>query len=163
MAPAVREMNVIRYRVAGFWQRALATIIDGLILLPVFALLSLLLGKIFGGRIPRIREMGLDYVLELLLGWSPLVMGGAVLCLAVGTMYFVLFHASRGQTLGKQLLRIRVITRTGDRPDLPRSLLREAAALGSFLLGSLGLVWIGFDREKRGLHDHLAGTYVVRA
>jgi uncharacterized RDD family membrane protein YckC len=28
---------------------------------------------------------------------------------------------------------------------------------------ALGFLWIGFDREKRGLHDWLADTYVVRA
>jgi uncharacterized RDD family membrane protein YckC len=26
----------------------------------------------------------------------------------------------------------------------------------------LGFLWIGFDSEKRGLHDWIAGTYVVR-
>ena len=28
--------------------------------------------------------------------------------------------------------------------------------------GGLGVLWIAFDREKRGFHDHLARTYVVR-
>ena len=27
----------------------------------------------------------------------------------------------------------------------------------------LGFLWIGFDSEKRGLHDWIAGTYVIRA
>jgi uncharacterized RDD family membrane protein YckC len=27
---------------------------------------------------------------------------------------------------------------------------------------SLGYLWIAFDAEKRGLHDWIAGTYVIR-
>ena len=27
----------------------------------------------------------------------------------------------------------------------------------------LGFLWMGFDSEKRGLHDWIAGTYVIRA
>ena len=33
--------------------------------------------------------------------------------------------------------------------------------LGVATLG-LGFIWIAFDSEKRGLHDWLAGTYVVK-
>jgi len=28
-------------------------------------------------------------------------------------------------------------------------------------LAGLGLLWCIFDRERRALHDHLAGTYVI--
>jgi uncharacterized RDD family membrane protein YckC len=27
----------------------------------------------------------------------------------------------------------------------------------------LGFLWVGFDSEKRGLHDWIAGTYVIKA
>ena len=36
-------------------------------------------------------------------------------------------------------------------------------AVGSVATLGLGFFWIGFDSEKRGLHDWLAGTYVVKA
>jgi uncharacterized RDD family membrane protein YckC len=159
----VREVEVVRVRVAGFWRRLAAGMIDLLVLAPVFALLGLLLAAMFGGRVPRLRELGVDWAVELLLGRNPLALGGFALCAVVGMMYFTLFHAARGQTLGKQLLRLRVITKDGERPALLRSLGRTAAGLGSALLCSLGLIWIAFDREKRGLHDWLAGTWVVRS
>ena len=159
----VREVEVVRVRVAGFWRRLAAGAIDLLVLAPVFALLGLLLAAIFGGRVPRLRELGVDWAVELLLGRNPLALGGFGLCAIVGILYFTLFHAVRGQTLGKQLLGLRVITKNGERPALWRSLGRTAAGLGSALLCSLGLIWIAFDREKRGLHDWLAGTWVVRS
>ena len=50
-----------------------------------------------------------------------------------------------------------------ERPEWWRAFLRGwAVLLGVALLG-MGLLWIGFDREKRGLHDWLAGTYVIRS
>jgi len=40
--------------------------------------------------------------------------------------------------------------------------LKVALLVVGFALAGLGLLWIGFDREKRGLHDWIAGTYVIR-
>jgi uncharacterized RDD family membrane protein YckC len=90
------------------------------------------------------------------------VLGGFALCTLIGLFYFVGFHAMRGQTLGQTLLGVEIITRVGQRPSVLRSLSRAAAAILSAVCASLGFIWIAFDREKRGLHDWLAGTYVVR-
>ena len=71
--------------------------------------------------------------------------------------------ATRGQTPGKQLLGLIVIDAYGERPSLLKTLLRTVGYAVSVLPFSLGFLWIGFDREKRALHDWLAGTYVVLA
>ena len=39
---------------------------------------------------------------------------------------------------------------------------RTAGYLAGLATLSLGFLWIGFDAEKRGLHDWIAGTYVIR-
>jgi uncharacterized RDD family membrane protein YckC len=31
----------------------------------------------------------------------------------------------------------------------------------SLALAGLGFLWCIFDRERRALHDHLSGTYVI--
>ena len=64
---------------------------------------------------------------------------------------------------GKRLLGLMVIDVYGERPGLARTLLRTSGYLVSAALFSLGFLWIGFDRERRALHDWLAGTYVVLA
>jgi uncharacterized RDD family membrane protein YckC len=83
--------------------------------------------------------------------------------IVVTMLYFFLFHAARGQTPGKQLLGLMVLTVYGERPGVGRCLLRTFGYLLSVLPFSLGLLWVGFDREKRALHDWVAGTYVVLA
>jgi uncharacterized RDD family membrane protein YckC len=91
-------------------------------------------------------------------GPAALAMGAAV-----AGLYFFIFHALRGQTPGKRLLGVKVIDAWGERPSLGRAALRTVGYAASALLCSIGFLWIGFDREKRGLHDWLAGTYVVAA
>lgn len=76
--------------------------------------------------------------------------------------YFGGFHWLRGQTPGKRLLGIMVVNIHGERPSVVRSLLRTVAYLLSALPVSIGFLWVGFDRERRALHDWVAGTYVVR-
>jgi uncharacterized RDD family membrane protein YckC len=78
-------------------------------------------------------------------------------------IYLLAFHAMAGRTPGMRLLRLRVIDVYGDPPSVIRAVVRTAGYLACFITFSLGFIWIGFDREKRGLHDWLAGTYVIRA
>jgi uncharacterized RDD family membrane protein YckC len=81
----------------------------------------------------------------------------------VGPVYAVLFIGLKRQTLGKMALGIKVIDAGGNVPGLGRAVLREI--VGKFLSGlalGLGYTWIGWDTHKRGWHDHIAGTYVVR-
>src|SRR5262245_26309646 len=116
MSAVVREKQVVRYRAAGFWRRFRAASVDGLLLLPCFAIVGLGLAVFFGGRVPRLHEIGMDYLVEMLLGREPLVIGGFVLCALITGLYFVLFVAGRGQTLGKRLFGLQVITLNGARP-----------------------------------------------
>lgn len=67
-----------------------------------------------------------------------------------------------GQSLGKRLMRIRIVSLGGALPSAGTLLLRET--LGR-LLGvlTLGMAYVAalWDPEARGLHDRLAGTRVV--
>src|SRR5262249_30957843 len=130
MTPAMLEPQVVRYRVAGFWRRMAAAVLDLVIVVPVLSLVWLLVGVVGGARVPRWRELGIDYIVELVLGQRPLAVGGLLMGLIGVGLYFTLFHAARGQTLGKQLLGLRVITRAGERPRL----LRAVGRTGGYLL-----------------------------
>jgi uncharacterized RDD family membrane protein YckC len=150
-------------RVAGLWRRLIASLVDAVILSPLLVLLGWLAFRITGYRLALGPELRIESLLELVLEggtmlYSLIGVGLIVLCL-----YFFLFMATTGATPGLRLLRLRVISVYGRTPEWWRALLRCGGwVLGLLLLG-LGFVWIGFDREKRGLHDWVAGTYVIRA
>jgi len=82
--------------------------------------------------------------------------------LVVPAAYFVLCHGTAGQTLGKRLLGARVVDENGAPIGYLRALGRCVATIVAALPLGLGLVMAGFRRDRRGLHDLLAGTRVVR-
>jgi uncharacterized RDD family membrane protein YckC len=76
--------------------------------------------------------------------------------------YLVAFTAG-GQTLGKMAMGIRVIsTRESEHVDMAHSLLRTALWVLLAIPAGLGFVTALFSRERRGLHDHFAGTRVIK-
>jgi uncharacterized RDD family membrane protein YckC len=79
----------------------------------------------------------------------------------LATGYFVLFHGMEGKTIGKWLLRLRVVGTDHARIGYRRACLRwiGTVAFAPFLLGFLWVLW---SREKRAWHDYLARTWVIR-
>ena len=82
--------------------------------------------------------------------------------LLVAGVYFAGFWATVGQTPGMRLLRVRVLSPAGGPPGIGRSLLRLAGLALAIAPCFAGFLPILFDRRRRGLHDLLAGTVVVR-
>lgn len=100
---------------------------------------------------------GLDWASVLDLRWAPMLGFFAVM----NAGYFVAFTTAAGQTIGKMLAGIRVVTRDGGRVPLGIAIVRTAAMLVS--LAPLGLGWAPaiVSRAMPALHDRLAGTRVV--
>jgi uncharacterized RDD family membrane protein YckC len=76
--------------------------------------------------------------------------------------YLVAFTVG-GQTLGKMTAGIRVVSVDARSTlDVGRAFVRTAMWLLLAIPGGLGLLTAVFSRDRRGLHDRLAGTRVVR-
>jgi uncharacterized RDD family membrane protein YckC len=83
-------------------------------------------------------------------------------------LYFTYFHGeTSGQTLGKRLLRIRVVSdETGRSIGFGRAFGRYAiiAVFGFFFIPVvLDYLWPLWDRKNQTLHDKVVGSVVVRA
>ena len=77
-------------------------------------------------------------------------------------LYTIGFWAWRGQTPGKMALRIQVVGVDGHPIGVGRAIVRYIGYLASTLGFLGGFLMIGLTRRKQGLHDKIAGTYVVR-
>src|SRR5206468_2117574 len=66
-----------------------------------------------------------------------------------------------GATLGKKALGLRIVNAAGTKPTVGQAIVRYLGYIPSSLC-YLGFLWT-LKSEKRGWHDILAGTYVVRA
>ena len=75
--------------------------------------------------------------------------------------FYCWFWINNGQTLGMQAWRIKLVTFSGDAPDLRACLLRSLGALLSAACLGLGYLWCLFDRHGRYWHDYLSGTELI--
>ncbi len=81
--------------------------------------------------------------------------------LLLGMVYFTVFHAWGGQTLGKMFMGVQVISRAGRLLSPAESFLRWAGYWVSALPLAAGFLWSMLDREHCAWHDRLAGTLVI--
>jgi uncharacterized RDD family membrane protein YckC len=75
--------------------------------------------------------------------------------------YFSVSWATTGTTLGMALLGVRVVRPDGTSVGAGRAVLRTLAFPLSVALLGLGFLGIVFHRQRRALHDLIAGTAVV--
>ena len=59
-------------------------------------------------------------------------------------------------------MRSKVTSNVSGRMSFSRGMVRMVAMLFSGLIAGLGYIMIAFTERKRGLHDILSGTYVVK-
>ena len=144
--------------VVGFWRRLFAGLLDLIIIIPASLIVIWLASKLTGVHVPR----GLDFWLDLILASDPALVMALGLTIAVAALYALVFQVTQGRTIGMRVLGMRVVDIYGDSPSAARCVARTLGYLGGVATLLLGFLWIGFDREKRALHDWIAGTYVIR-
>lgn len=146
---------------AGFWIRFLASVVDGIILNMISMAVTVIGLFVWSwgadGSISFTDSP--DLLFEAYASISGLI---AFFMLAVNIVYYTLFHAGSGQTPGKMLMRIRVVRTDGRRLSIGAAFLRWVGYLVSMLFFCLGFLWVGLNRSKRGWHDYLAGSKVIR-
>lgn len=94
-------------------------------------------------------------------GWSTDPQG---LWLHIGTLlmaYFIWCWLNGGQTLPMKTWRLRLISADGLPLRPLQAVLRYLIAWPSIMCLGLGLLWVFFDKDRRFLHDRLAGTKIV--
>lgn len=76
--------------------------------------------------------------------------------------YFILATYFSGNTLGKYLMKIKVVSTDGQKMNFMSVLIRETVGRYlSALIIYIGYMMAGWDTKKQGLHDRIADTYVI--
>lgn len=148
---------------AGFWIRALAKLLDALILLPVIAVIVFA----FAELMPRILPLVADWPVIPKTKTPLLVLASALAALPVLFVYHTGFLARWGATPGKILCRLRVVDSEGARLSVYHAAHRffMELLLGvtvNLLFFQVNYLIAAFDDQKRTLHDRLSKTRVVR-
>jgi uncharacterized RDD family membrane protein YckC len=147
-APAATQVG-FQGRYAGFASRFVAFIVDEGAATGVFALtlavISFAASVLTGKSISWNRS---DLWLSLaFVGWQ--------------FLYFAYSWAASGKTFGMALLGVRVVRADGADAGARRAVVRTLALPLSFLLLGLGFIGILLGRNRRALHDVIAGTVVI--
>ena len=121
---------------AGFPERLVAYIIDGIILAIPSIIISLILPQ------------ALAIVVQLIMG--------------VG--YAVYFWTSSGSTPGKMVMGLKVVSaETGQILEPGQAVLRYVGYIVSSIPLGLGFLWVIWDENHEAWHDKIAKTRVVKA
>lgn len=120
----------------GFWKRLLAYIIDTLVIYIPFQLIP-----------------GIDMENT----WVNIIM------LVTWTAYFVWMVGTYGATIGKMVLKLKIVKENKTSVTYSDALLRELASYLSLFVLGIGYLSIGWDARKQGWHDKIAKTLVVTA
>lgn len=145
---------------AGFFRRAVALIVDTLIVLVPTLLIfgPVLAGQVFSlGVTPsELSAAQASLMGATLLSWQLVI--GILLWL-----YFAWFESSSKQaTWGKQLLGIKVVDKNGQRISFARATGRFFGKILSYVIFYIGFIMAAFTNRKRALHDIIVETYVVK-
>jgi uncharacterized RDD family membrane protein YckC len=83
--------------------------------------------------------------------------------IAIAACYEAFFVAKLSATPGKMVIGVKVVRPDGSRVDLGRAFGRYFAKLLSGLILCIGFIMVGFDSQKRGLHDMICDTRVIKS
>ena len=131
---------------AGFWTRVVAFLIDLIVVYATASLLNTLSFGLLNKQIdfPILGEESLSYVIVIF-------------------TYFIAMTYFFSQTLGKMIMKIKVETNKGDKLSFTDVIYRELVGrLLTIFLANLPYLAIAFTNKKKGLHDFIADTVVVK-
>jgi uncharacterized RDD family membrane protein YckC len=138
-------------QLAGLGSRFLALLIDGIIL----AVIGFIINSIIGGAQVTTSPTGAAFAINTT---------GSLINLIVGLAYYiVLLPMWNGQTVGKRLMRVRVVKTDGGSITIATAVIRYIGYIINSLVIFIGWIWAFFDSQKQGWHDKIAGTLVVKA
>jgi uncharacterized RDD family membrane protein YckC len=141
------------YAFGGFGERLVAYIIDILITGAVIVVIAILGGLVIAGGAAT------DNGLLAGTGLVVLVLALVIIPLA----YFPYFWARDGQTPGMRALGLKVVRDADGGPiSGGQAILRLIGYWVSGAVFYLGYIWIFIDKRRRGWHDLIAGTVVVK-
>jgi len=140
---------------AGFWRRAVAYLLDTILISAVFGLVA----SLYPSTFIKFPDAGPPSLTDL----PQLTPFAFVLTISVTWLYYTLFESSNWQaTPGKRILRLYVTDLQGRRLTFARAATRNFGKMISSLTFLVGYLVAGFTARKQALHDLLAGCLVLR-
>ena len=102
-------------------------------------------------------------IMDGTLGDGRTEIAAGLIVLLVSFFYLAVTQCLSGKTFGMMMTNTRIVdVYTFEAPSGQRLLLRTIGYFVAIAPATLGLIWIAFNRYRRGWHDVISGTRVVR-
>jgi uncharacterized RDD family membrane protein YckC len=162
-APPVAYVAAPASPYGGFWIRLMAHLLDHVILGAVAAPLFFIMAMPTILRVAHEAERNQEPSPEMIVSILSSVFFYVVVAFAGQWLYEAWLTSSSWQgTIGKRVLRLKVVDEAGNRISFGRATGRFFAKILSSMFFCIGFLMIAFTERKCGLHDMLAGTVVLR-
>jgi len=147
-----------QFKLASIGRRFVAVFVDGILLgllgvillWPFYAAIFTTFSHFTPGHPPKMPTFSLGFTL-----YQYTVSYG------LPAAYEIFFIGTYGATLGKMLMKIKVVTPDGGRISYARATGRYFAKILSGIICYIGYLMAFWDEEKRALHDRICGTRVI--
>jgi len=157
------KLKPFKSEAAGFWIRLLAYLIDAVIISCInLIIFVIVMAPSFVLNIRKLSNPS-DILAEPPLLFLASIFLYFLLSFGVGLYYVLHGPAVKGGTPGKRILNLRIYTTEGKTPiGWQKAFLRFLGYLLSSLIFCIGFLMIAFRDDKKGLHDLLAKTIVLK-
>jgi len=150
-------------RPGGFWIRFAARCIDAILVGIVSSIIRIPLMAVFGiSAIGMVTSGDPSQLIGAIPGLVGLAMLSACINFVIAAGYETYMVATKGATLGKMALGLKVIRVDGGPLNMQQALGRSLATILSGLILFIGYIIAAFDDQKRALHDRLCDTLVIK-
>jgi len=150
-SPSVNKTTTGSMEYSGFGRRLVAAIIDG-VLEAIVVILLLQLIPVLAGVYQNESPNLFSFFLVLIL-----------LFMAAILFYPTFMIGKYGATIGKMIVKIKVVDQNNQKPSWGTAIMRET--VGKFVSGFIpfyiGHLWMLWDEKKQTIHDKIASTYVI--
>lgn len=148
-------MDSDQFEYAGIGRRLAAKIIDTCIIALIYPLLAFVATVGFATNSLQAPVNSYEHFMIMIAFFMALQFIGACL-------YSTIMVSKSGMTVGKRILKVKVVMASGDTVSLSKAFYRFMAEIISGALLFAGYLMAFFDSEKRTLHDRIAQTRVVK-
>ncbi len=156
------------YSPAGFWIRLASFLIDNILVFIGSLIFGVVLVAILITIFPDLAGNPVDeYTWDAILTASEspatwLDWAIFVFFFIFGIAYFTIAIGWKGQTLGKLMLGLKVVRTDGRRAGFLHAFVRSLGYLLSISSIGIGFLVIAWNDQKRGLHDFISDTKVIK-
>ena len=139
-----------------FFRRALAIIIDIALLASMHQVIFVLLGSNIA-----FQALSIDTLTSFMVIIPAFLVVFLLSFIMLSMFYFIIFHAWIGQTIGKMIFGIKVVSEGNNPITTGTAFLRWAGYFLSMLPFATGFLWSVVDKDHSAWHDKLALTRVI--